>query len=196
MNENTHPERIVVGVDLLEAEDHPLREALRLCRRLPGSELHVTHVVFAERSMHDASQLADLARLLPARLEQLQLHVGRVGKSELRAGSLSQETVFHLRIGDPADALHQVAVDVDADLIVVGTHARRGIEKLLLGSVAQALVQMARVPVLVARPKNFAGLPRTEQPDASRPGEDLHRRGLSHRMLLELRPSTHIPGLI
>ncbi|KQP37127.1 universal stress protein [Pseudorhodoferax sp. Leaf274] len=39
----------------------------------------------------------------------------------------------------------------DADLIVMGSHGRRGIEKLLLGSVTQRVLQNARVPVLVVR---------------------------------------------
>jgi nucleotide-binding universal stress UspA family protein len=197
MNDQTHKDRIVVGVDLLETGDHALREALRLCQRLPGSELHVSHVIFAEPDLHDASELSRLERLLPARLEELQAHVAKVCQPERTAGALSQATVFHLRVGDAASALHQVAVDVDADLIVVGTHARRGVDKLLLGSVAQSLIQTARVPVLVARPKDFTGLVRTQRPEASRPGEDLHAKGLSRRLQLELTPrSSHIPGLI
>lgn len=197
MNEQTHKERIVVGVDLSETGDHALREAMRLCRCLPGSELHPTYVIFGERSMHDASQIAELERLLPVRLEELQAHVTKVCQPEQPVGALSQEVVFHVRIGDPAEALHQVAVDVDAGLIVVGTHARRGMEKVLLGSVAHSLVQMACVPVLVARPKNFAGRQRSERPDAPRPGENLRAKGLSHRLHLEFQTrSTHIPGLI
>ncbi len=199
MNEQTHRERIVVGVDLSETGDHALREAMRLCQRLPDSELHPTYVIFAERSLHDASEISALERQLPVRLEELQAHVTKICQPEEQraAGALSQEMVFHIRIGEPADALHQVAVDVDADLIVVGTHARRGIEKVLLGSVAHSLVQMACVPVLVARPKHLAGLPHTERPDAPRPGQDLHAKGLSHRVHLEFKTgSTHIPGLI
>lgn len=197
MNEQTHRERIVVGVDLSETGDHALREAMRLCQCQPGSELHPTYVIFAERSLHDASEISGLDRQLPVRLEQLQAHVTKICQPEQKAGALSQEIVFHIRIGEPADALHQVAVDVDADLIVVGTHARRGIEKVLLGSVAQSLVQMACVPVLVARPKHLTGLPHTERPDAPRPGQDLHAKGLSHRVHLEFKTrSTHIPGLI
>lgn len=196
MNENTKRERIVVGVDLLETGDYALREAIRMCRLLPGSELHAAHVIFAQEGMHDASQVSRLERLLPERLEALQEHVRELCRAEQAAGAYSQETVFHVRIGEPADALHQVAVDVEADLIVVGTHARRGMGKLLLGSVAQSLLQMAHLPVLVALPKDFTGLPRTARPDAARPGVDIHAHGLSHRVQLELKASTHIPGLI
>ena len=190
-------ERIVVGLDLSETGDHALRAALRLCRRLPGSELHVTYVIHAERGLHDAKQLAELEQLLPKRMDELHEHVTRVCQPEQAGSTFSQETVFHLRIGEPAEALHQVAVDVDADLIVVGTHARRGLEKLLLGSVAQSLIQIAQVPVLVARPKDFTDLPRTARPEARRPGEDLHDPRLSRRLHLEFRPrTTHISGMV
>jgi hypothetical protein len=109
----------------------------------------------------------------------------------------SQQIVFHVRLGDPAEALHQVAVDVDADLIGVGTHARAGVERLLLGSVAEALIRRAHVPVLVAQPKDFSDLPRSERPDPARPGDDLTCHGLSARLHLEFLPrTTHIPGLL
>jgi nucleotide-binding universal stress UspA family protein len=199
MNEKTNKvgERIVVGIDLSETGDHALREGMRLCQRLPGSELHVTNVIYAERGLHDAQRLAQLEQLLRTRVAELRERVTQVCRPEQDAGAFSQETVFHVRIGEPAEALHQVAVDVEADLIVVGTHARTGVGKLLLGSVAESLIQIARVPVLVARPKDFGGLPRTERPEARRPGEDLHGHGVSHRVHLEFMPRTrHIAGLV
>ncbi len=74
---------------------------------------------------------------------------------------------MHIRFGRPAEALAQVAVDYDGDVIVVGTHGRRGFEKLMLGSVAERVLHIAHCPVLVARPKDYRGLPvsdRVEQP--------------------------------
>jgi hypothetical protein len=65
---------------------------------------------------------------------------------------------IHTRIGPPADAILQLAVDVGAELIVVGTHGRRGVRKLLLGSVAEQLIQAGHCPILVAHPRDFSGL--------------------------------------
>lgn len=190
-------ERVVVGIDQSETGDHALREAMRLCRRLPGSELHIANVIRVERGLHDADRIAQLASVLHERIDALREYVSRVCQPRDGEAPFTQETVFHVRLGDAADALHQLAVDIDADLIVVGTHARRGMEKLILGSVAQELIQIARVPVLVARPKDFTGLPRTEVPEPARPGEDLRSTGLSDRLHLEFVPrTTHISGLI
>jgi hypothetical protein len=87
----------------------------------------------------------------------------------LPAGALKA----HARIGKPADALSQVAADYDADLIVVGTHQRQGLDRLLLGSVSELLVRSASCPVLVARPKDHSKRPPTERPvPPYRPGEE------------------------
>jgi nucleotide-binding universal stress UspA family protein len=189
--------RIVVGVDLSDTGDHALRQAMKLCRWLPGSELHVANVIYVERSLHDADRIEHLASMLHARMDALREHVTRVCAPLKESAPFTQETVFHVRLGEPADALHQVAVDCDADLIVVGTHARKGLEKLLLGSVAEALIRSAHLPVLVARPKDFAALHQSERPEPMRPGEDLRSTGLSNRLHLEFVPrTTHISGLV
>jgi nucleotide-binding universal stress UspA family protein len=59
-----------------------------------------------------------------------------------------------VRIGDIAEGLMGIAEEWEADLIVVGSHGRTGISKLLLGSVSEALVTNAPCPVLVVKRKN------------------------------------------
>jgi hypothetical protein len=59
-------------------------------------------------------------------------------------------------------------------MIVVGTHARRGVERFVLGSVAEALVRSGRCPVLVAVPKDYSHIRLSDRPEPGRPGEDLH----------------------
>ncbi len=70
----------------------------------------------------------------------------------------------HIRVASPGAELAQFAVDVAADLLVVGTHGRTGIVRLLLGSVAHAVVTLAPCPVLVVRPKQLTEAPRLEPP--------------------------------
>jgi nucleotide-binding universal stress UspA family protein len=99
----------------------------------------------------------------PAELEILE----RVGQREQEA---AQQTLTRLvahanppgddavafdilvRRGSPVDVVNEVATAHGAELLVVGTHARRGLSHMLLGSVAERLVRSAPCPVLVAHP--------------------------------------------
>jgi nucleotide-binding universal stress UspA family protein len=56
-----------------------------------------------------------------------------------------------LRTGDARDLILHGCEDVQADLIVMGTHGRRGLRRALLGSVAEAIVRTAPCPVLTVR---------------------------------------------
>ncbi len=81
----------------------------------------------------------------------------------------------HVRIGKAVDTVLQFAVDYDADMLIAGTNARRGLDRMLLGSVAEKLVRNAHCPVLVARPKDYSGLEKTPLPDAPYPaGQEPH----------------------
>ena len=55
------------------------------------------------------------------------------------------------RRGRPAETILAVAEELDPELLVVGTHGRRGVRRLLLGSVAEEVVRRARVPVVTLR---------------------------------------------
>ncbi len=54
--------------------------------------------------------------------------------------------------GDPAPAILRAAVDLNADLIVMATHGRRGMDRLILGSVAERVVRESPKPVLTVKP--------------------------------------------
>jgi nucleotide-binding universal stress UspA family protein len=73
--------------------------------------------------------------------------------------------------GDPAGEMVRYAVDAGMDLIVMGTHGRTGLERLLMGSVAEKVMREAPCSVLVVKlPK---GIPQAVRPDiemASQPG--------------------------
>ena len=60
---------------------------------------------------------------------------------------------WKLTAGVPFDAIVRAAEEEGADMIVMGTHGRRGIEGLLLGSVANRVVRLAGCPVLTVREK-------------------------------------------
>jgi nucleotide-binding universal stress UspA family protein len=189
--------RIVVGVDWSDTGDHALQHAVELAKQLPNTELHVTHVIPADPGLHDARKLDEFSREIPSRLSDLRRHVTQVCAPPAGSASFHLDTCFHIRIGKPAPAIHQVAVDIDAHVIVVGTHGRTGVEKFMLGSVAEELVRTSRVTVVVARPKNFEGLAKSERLEPARPGQSPGAVVAVDRVHLEFLPrSQHISGLI
>lgn len=64
-------------------------------------------------------------------------------------GEVEAEVDVHLRVGEPAHAIADSALALDAKLIVMGTHGRTGLAHLLLGSVAERVLRRAPCPVLV-----------------------------------------------
>ena len=58
---------------------------------------------------------------------------------------------FQVREGDAAEEILRVAEEAEVDLIVIGTHGRTGLGRLLMGSVAEAVLRQARCPILTVK---------------------------------------------
>jgi len=79
-----------------------------------------------------------------------------VAKMASLVGDVAKEkeincSVLHIKEGHPVDGIIESAKKSGCDLIVVGSHGRRGVERILLGSVAAAVVAESAIPVLVCR---------------------------------------------
>jgi nucleotide-binding universal stress UspA family protein len=141
-NPNLHP--VVVGIDFDEQGINAVKHAIGMAT-MGMMEAHVCHVV-VPRPEIDVS-----AQHMKVRFEELVRFVKpHVPKA------LDERMRLHLVVGDPSDALVQLAVDVDAELIVVGTHDKPGVMRLVQGSVASELLRKAPCPVLVAVPRRAA----------------------------------------
>ena len=69
---------------------------------------------------------------------------------------------YLVRDGDPAATILAAAAELGCDMIVMGTHGRSGLERLLTGSVAETVMRQARCPVLVLRsPEHLIATPGT-----------------------------------
>lgn len=75
-----------------------------------------------------------------------------VAEASTRAERAGVDTVRAVRVGHPHREIRAYADEVDADVLVVGTHGRSGLSRTLLGSVASRLVRSSTVPVLVVPP--------------------------------------------
>jgi len=74
------------------------------------------------------------------------------GKNELVSGGVNEDHIVTIVLdGHPAEELEMYADSQDIDLVVIGTHGRKGFDRLLIGSVADKLVRGAKVPVLIVR---------------------------------------------
>ncbi|MGZ3405071.1 MAG: universal stress protein [Polyangia bacterium] len=154
--------RIVVGTDFSELATGALDEALTLARGHEPAELHVVAVV---ESDHDRLiPLADRGQSLVEITDRVRVRLAAEASAALtrfaeRApGSARPRAIAHVRVGQIAIQLASLATEIGADMVVVGTHGRRGLQRFMMGSVAEKTVRLAPCPVLVVRPKDTSGM--------------------------------------
>lgn len=70
------------------------------------------------------------------------------------------EILVHVRIGDPAKEVLTLAKEIGASLIILGSHGRKGVKRLLLGSVSERVAREALCPVLVTRDRTYQDVER------------------------------------
>lgn len=134
---------------ILHATDFSIqsRTALGLARSLArdhGARLVLLHVA---PNPVDEGMLASVPmdrRYYYEALEEL--------RAPLDGPDLKFPIEVHLRFGDPAEEILQEAEELSCDLIVLGTHGRTGLSRLLMGSVAETVMRQATIPVLTAKP--------------------------------------------
>jgi universal stress protein A len=145
--------KIVVGIDYSAPSVSALRSALDLALH---REVQIYAVTVAEgygpgrpavesaemrQTFHDEAQQT-LDRWLSGELDTLEASGAKLNRK--RVASV-------VDFGKPADGIIALAEDVNADLIVVGTHGRTGLERLMVGSVANDVLRRSSCPVLIAR---------------------------------------------
>lgn len=140
---DTVPTQLLSAVDYSELSDLVVSQTLELANRYGNAEAHFLHVSSkAPEDLGDSSQrTATLFNWLGKRLESL--------------GNISSgvRIIGHEGHGDAAKVILQTAADLSADLVIVGTRGRTGVERLVMGSVAESVLRQAGCPVLVVRPK-------------------------------------------
>jgi nucleotide-binding universal stress UspA family protein len=142
-------QRIMVAVDGSETSQRGLAEAIKLAKdqKATLAIVHVIDIVIARSGGQFLSGYTEATRAFARNaIEQAQKTAQAAGlEPELRTPEVVTAG-YHV-----ADTVAEEARTWRADLLVVGTHGRRGVSKLLLGSVAEGIVRLAPCPLLLIR---------------------------------------------
>ena len=144
-------QRILVPIDGSETARRGLDEAIRIAR-VDGGTLRLFHVIddlsFALAMDAYAGQPGDWL----SSMREGGARLLNDAKSSAAAAGVKAEAVLHEGVNARlADAVAAEAASWPADLVVLGTHGRRGVGRLLLGSGAESVLRSASIPVLVVR---------------------------------------------
>ena len=142
-----HIERILVPTDFGAASDTALRYARALAAQF-GAAISLIHVL--EEPLASGVFLGDgIVRMPPDLPDGLKRAAQeQLDKRHAEHAQALPSSSHDLLTGPAAKRIVEHAEKIDADLIVMGTRARRGLSHLLLGSVAETVVRTAKCPVL------------------------------------------------
>ena len=137
--------RILVATDFSSQAEEALEWALRL-REAFGAKLIFLHVI-------DIFSLAELSCRAVGGDPLLPMLRDEAKNNMQRWHTRVPDSTTIIREGSPRPVIVEAAVELDCQMIVMGTHGRSGLAHLLLGSVAEYVVRHSKVPVLTVRPE-------------------------------------------
>jgi nucleotide-binding universal stress UspA family protein len=142
---------ILLPTDFSECGNYALSYAASLARTFHASIICV-HVIepmaptVGYSGMSEPMPIADITEQLEDSAER---ELPKLAESDECAGLKVEEVIVH---GEAASEIVRVAKDRNVDLIVVSSHGRTGLGRILFGSTAEAVVRHASCPVLVVKP--------------------------------------------
>jgi nucleotide-binding universal stress UspA family protein len=142
--------KILVPVDGSETSNRGLAEAIKMTTTL-GSRLYLVHIVneFIPDYSFGAAQY--VTALIDSTREQGKAVLADAVAEAKKYGVQAQVELLERIGGRAADLIVRHAQQIGAELIVMGTHGRRGFRRLALGSDAEQVVRLAGIPVLLVR---------------------------------------------
>lgn len=144
-------EKILVPVDGSPTSLLGLREAIQIAR-LSGGRIKLLHVVDEVSFMTSLEAGVALTSEILQLLREGGQKVIDDALAEVRAAGLDADSeLFESYAGRVSDLVISKAQEWGAKLIVLGTHGRRGVGRMLLGSDAEQIVRLSPVPVLLVR---------------------------------------------
>jgi nucleotide-binding universal stress UspA family protein len=137
-----HTKKTVIPVDFSDESIAAIDTALEIAS--DATEVHVVHVLpeispseigVAWSAVDNETRIRHATQALRERLDSPKY----------------DRLEFQVEVGDPGHRVAGYAADIRCDLIVVPSHGRRGVSRMLIGSVAERIVRLAHCPVLVLR---------------------------------------------
>jgi universal stress protein A len=142
------PKNILVPTDLSEGAADALELACELAAKLDAT-VHLLNAIQIPALGVPELGVALASTVIDEMIEENQKALDVLANTKRATTRIGQVV---LKTGDARDAINAAAKELGADLIVMGTHGRRGISRALLGSVAETVVRSAPCPVLTVRP--------------------------------------------
>lgn len=142
------PTRILVPIDFSAASDRALSMAKEGADGF-GAEIHLIHVRAAvDDPAIDTAILDEVEQILTVSESKTRQALEQAGKHR------GARVHAHIKRGStPAASIVDAVSEYGCDLVMMGTHGRRGLKGLLFGSVAERVIQLSEIPVLTVRGK-------------------------------------------
>lgn len=137
---------ILVAVDFEEASRRALLTAQEIGRGL-GAPIALVHIYRVPLYTYPSLEPVPMP---PPYATDIATEARKALSTFAASFGVSPDLAF-VREGDPADEILEGARAIDARMIAMGTHGRRGLSHVLLGSVAEDVVRRSQVPVLTVR---------------------------------------------
>lgn len=145
------PKTILVPTDFSKSSDRALEKAVDLAEKYNAKVilLHVVDEKVQQCAVDYCLKSEDVARLEEESLKRSSERLTQ--EADALRGSKHVEIDFDLKRGSPAEVILDEQLRTGTDLIIIGSHGRKGIMKHLIGSVTDKVVRAATSPVMVVR---------------------------------------------
>lgn len=139
--------RALIAIDGSHTAKHALTRLLQLRTQFAGEpELHAVAVV-------DYADVPDRLGKAPPQAPDLLASEAEtaLAVAEEQARAAGATLITHLRRGHTVEQILMLAGEILADMIVIGTHGRKGLQRAVLGSTCEGVVRESEIPVLAIR---------------------------------------------
>lgn len=145
--------RILAPIDFSDASDAAIHHAREIALTY-GAEIHLLHVV--EQPLYPSTYGMDTVSFPTQEVvERVETQLANTARDEIGYEHIRVEAT----VGHPATSIVDYVEENDVDLVVIATHGRTGLDRMLIGSVAEHVLRRSPSPVFVVKPDRKSLLP-------------------------------------